>query len=85
MKPLLKFLIYICAQIVYNNLATNKMKVFNAIQIALLVAAGPMLLQLLKSATFQFANPLFWLCAIVYVVLFIWNVVMIVESLETNK
>lgn len=84
MKLLLKFLIYICAQIVYNNLANNKMKVFNAIQIALLVAAGPMLLQLLKNATFQFAGPLFWLCLVVYGILFIWNTVMIVESLEKN-
>ena len=58
------------------------MNVFNAIQIALLIAAGPMLLQLLEAATFKYANPLFWLGIVVYAVLFIWNVVMIVESLE---
>jgi hypothetical protein len=58
------------------------MKVFNAIQIALLIAAGPMLLALLKGATFAYATPLFWLSAIVYTVLFIWNVIMIIDSLD---
>ena len=58
------------------------MKLFNAIQIALLVAAGPMLLSLLKGASFAYAQPLFWLSAIVYIILFIWNTVMIVESLD---
>lgn len=65
-----------------TNLVSTLMKVFNALQIALLVAAGPMLLSLLKGATFAYAQPLFWLCGIIYAVLFIWNTVMIVESLE---
>jgi hypothetical protein len=60
------------------------MKIFNAIQIALLLAAGPMLLALLKGAAFAYAQPLFWLSAIVYTVLFIWNVVMIAAFLDGN-
>jgi len=60
------------------------MKLFNSIQIALLVAAGPMLLALLKAATFQYAQPLFWLSAIVYFALFIWNIVMIRCFLDEN-
>ena len=55
----------------------HNMSFFNAVQIALLIAAGPILLQLLKAATFTFATPLFWLCAIVYVGMFIWNIFMI--------
>lgn len=58
------------------------MNVFNAIQIAALVAAGPMLIQLLESAKFKYASPLFWVSVLIYFILFIWNVVMIVESLE---
>jgi hypothetical protein len=65
-----------------SNLISILMKVFNAIQIALLVAAGPMLLSLLKGASFAYAQPLFWLCGIIYAILFCWNAVMIVESLE---
>jgi hypothetical protein len=58
------------------------MKIFNAIQIAALVAAGPMLISLLKNATFPYAQPIFWLSIIVYAVLFIWNAFMIVDSID---
>lgn len=58
------------------------MKVFNAIQITLLLAAGPMLLQLLSTQTFNWAGALWWLGGIAYTVLFIWVVCMVVESLE---
>jgi hypothetical protein len=58
------------------------MAFFNAIQIGLLVASGPILLGLLKGATFAFATPLFWVCAIVYVGMFLWNVFMIAENIS---
>ena len=67
-----------------KNKTQNKkhnMSFFNAVQIALIIAAGPILLQLLKAATFAFATPLFWLCAIVYVGMFLWNTFMIAESI----
>lgn len=57
------------------------MNVFNAIQITLLMAAGPILLNLLKGATFAFAQPLFWVCVVVYAILFIWNTAMIAEEI----
>lgn len=74
-------LAYIITQSHHKITKANTMSFFNAIQIALLIAAGPILLGLLKGATFAFATPLFWLLAIVYVGLFIWNIFMIADSI----
>lgn len=56
------------------------MKVFNAIQIAALIAAGPILIPMLATATFFAATQLMWLLALIWCILFIWNVLMIADS-----
>lgn len=58
------------------------MKIFNALQLSILTATGPMLLALLGKATFDYSRPLFWVGMIGYVALFIWNVVAFADHLK---
>lgn len=60
------------------------MKIFNAIQLVSITAVGPMLLALLNKAAFDYARPLFWVGAIVYVGVFIWNIIAFADHLDSK-
>lgn len=61
------------------------MRLFNALQIALIIVTGPLLIPLLRSAPFWGANALMWILIAVWVALFFWVVAMICDSLGHSK
>lgn len=60
------------------------MKIFNAIQLTAITALGPMLLALLNEADFNYSRPLFWVGSIVYLGVFVWNIIAFVDHLESQ-
>lgn len=58
---------------------------FNAFQMVCLFAALPFIVNWLHQAEFSGSLPLMWLAIVVYVVMFIGNVIVVGEKIQTEK
>ncbi len=58
------------------------MKIFNAIQIVTALSTSPIWLNLLYTASFTGAGPLFWFGCIVTLVFYIWAIIGVAETMR---
>ena len=61
------------------------MKLFNAIQIVTLLVVAPVVLPLLRGATFWGAGALLYILAAAWLGLFFWTIEMVYRTLRNDK
>jgi hypothetical protein len=62
--------------------STKMIRVFNAFQLVTLFAAAPYIIGWLGSSPFPYSAAAFWTAIVVYIVLFVGNVICVTESLS---